>query len=139
MSDYLIYRTLPQCRMIQVVEDFKFWVKAQRYTIPAGFVFDGFSNPRLLWRVLPSSYGPRVLDEGCKHDYFYRTHELKKDDADRFLEAGCIKNGIGRKSSRCIYWGVKFGGHHAYKAGPKKPLIGLWGKAAEVSECTLQN
>jgi hypothetical protein len=123
--------------MVQVEADFRFTHKGIVYTIPRGFTFDGFSNPRLLWRVLPSSYGPRVLDEGCKHDYFYRTHEILKDEADRFLEAGIKKNGLGDIASRLAYYGVKFGGHHAWKVGPEKPLVGLWGKAAENKSCKL--
>lgn len=137
MADYLIYRTLPQCRMVQVENDFIFTHKAQIYTIPKGFVFDGFSNPRLLWRVLPSSYGPRVLAPGCKHDFFYRTHDVLKDEADRLLEKEVFDNGLGKGAARCVYWGVKFGGKHAWKVGPKKPLVGLWGKAADDMACKI--
>lgn len=135
MVDYLIYRTLPKCRMVQVVEDYTFWYKGQKYTIPGQFVFDGFSNPRLFWRVLPSSYGPRVLAPGCKHDYFYRTHEIPKEEADRLLEHEIHENGLNKTASRLAYYGVKYGGGHAWKVGPEKPLTGLWGKALELDTC----
>jgi hypothetical protein len=102
--------------MVQVVEDFKFTYKGIVYTIPAGFTFDGFSNPRLLWRVLPSSYGPRVLGPGCKHDYFYRTHSISKEDADRLLEFEIHENGLNKTASRLA-------------------LTGLWGKALELDTC----
>ena len=137
MTDYLKYRTLPQCRMVRVVEDFKFTFKGIVYTIPNGFSFDGFSNPRLLWRILPSSYGPRVLDPGCKHDFFYRTHDIPKEEADRLLEFEVHENGLNKTAARLAYYGVKFGGGHAWKVGPEKPLTGLWGKAAELETCKL--
>ena len=137
MDDYMAYRTLPKCRMVQLIRDFKFTYKNIIYTIPGKFVFDGFSNPRLLWRVLPSSYGPRVLAPGCKHDFFYRTHDIPKDEADRLLEFEVNENGLGKSAARCVYWGVKYGGKHAWKVGPEKPLTGLWGKAAELQECKI--
>ena len=124
MDDYLIYRALPKCRMVQVEKDFAFNYGKANFVIPAGFVFDGFSNPRLFWRVLPSSYGPRVLGPGCKHDYFYRTHSIHE-------------NGLNKTASRLAYYGVKFGGGHAWKVGPEKPLKGLWGKALELETCEL--
>ena len=137
MDDYLTYRTLPKCRMVQVVSDFAFTFGRANFIIPAGFVFDGFSNPRLFWRVLPSSYGPRVLGPGCKHDYFYRTHAIPKEKADRLLEEGVRKNGLSKTAARLVYYGVKFGGAHAWKVGPEKPLTGLWGKALELETCEL--
>ena len=137
MPDYLIYRTLPQCKMVQVEADYKFTYKGHIYKIPKGFVFDGFSNPRLFWRILPSSYGPRVLEPGCKHDFFYRTHDIPKDEADRLLEKDVIDNGLNKAAARCVYWGVKFGGRRAWRNGPSKPLIGLWGKAADDMACRI--
>jgi len=104
MHDYLIYRTLPKCRMVQVVEDYTFLYKGQKYTIPGEFVFDGFSNPRLFWRVLPSSYGARVLGPGCKHDYFYRNHEITKEEADRLLEHEIHQNVLNKTASSLAYY-----------------------------------
>jgi hypothetical protein len=137
MDDYMAYRTLPRCRMIQVLKDFKFTYKGVVYTIPGGFTYDGFSNPRLFWRILPSSYGPRVLEPGGKHDFFYRTHDIPKDEADRLLEHEIHKNGLNKAAARLAYYGVRFGGGHAWKVGPEKPLIGLWGKAAKLEECRI--
>ena len=96
------------------------------YQIPKGFIFDGFSNPRLFWRVMPSSFGPRVILPGAEHDYFFRTHEITYNEANLFLKYRVMENGISENAAKTIYYFVDRFGHNAWRNGPDKPLVGEW-------------
>lgn len=86
----------------------------QSVKVPAGFVTDFASVPRILWRVLPPTgmYGKAAV----VHDYLYRTPGFaSKADADRvFLEA-MTALGVGWWTCTIMYQGVRCFGGGSYK------------------------
>lgn len=53
-----------------LVEDFDFDLGLERiYTIPAGYLYDGASIPRVVWSILGvGKYDPRVMEAALVHD-----------------------------------------------------------------------
>ena len=95
-------------------------VTLERYgEVPSNFVFDGASVPRFFWRVVFPPGDSRALYAAFVHDYVYRTHPRgwTKANADRIFEHLLICGGIPRWRAKLAYWGVKFFGSRAWKAG----------------------
>lgn len=104
----------------QLTEDLVYQsdVAKQTFTIPAGFVTDFASVPRL--PVIYLLFGGRAHHESVPHDFLYQTHKTGKVMADRvFLEAmDCRGKGIP------VRWGMFTGvfafGWLSYWTGPKR-------------------
>lgn len=83
-------------------------------TVPAGFVTDFASVPRLFWNILPpfGRYGKAAI----VHDYLYRTPGyVSRPVADAlFLEAMKVL-GVGRLIRYTMYLAVRAFGAGAYK------------------------
>ncbi len=84
--------------------------------VPAGFLTDFASVPRLMWRVMPptGTYGKAAV----VHDFLYRTAGMAtKAEADSvFLEA-MTALGVNRVVRYSMYWGVRLFGGCSYKGG----------------------
>lgn len=76
--------------------------------IPEGFKTDFASIPRVMWRVLPKS--GRYDAAGVVHDYLYFTGEVSRKEADRVLVEAAAASGVGSKTCKIIYAGVRLGG-----------------------------
>ncbi len=122
----LLVEPLPKKNMMRLARDYRFLYNEKFYTVPDGFVWDGFSNPKLFHGIMPSSFEPRVLESSLVHDYFYRTHEISRDDADQLLFDMLIKAGIDREKSKAVFFIVQAFGGSAWEESIKKPLIGVW-------------
>lgn len=79
----------------RLVSSFTYYVRDknsnEKITVPAGFVTDFASVPRIFWNILPpwGQYGKAAII----HDYLYYTKEYPKKKADRiFLEAMKVLN-----------------------------------------------
>jgi hypothetical protein len=68
------WRWFTSIRKWQVVEDYVLSFEGRRLIIPAGFVFDGASIPRVFWSVLSPT--GLLLIPGIFHDYGYRYDHL---------------------------------------------------------------
>lgn len=88
-------------------------------TIKAGFIFDGASVPRALWRVCghPMSV-PRVV-AALVHDWLYSAHVCEREDADEVYYTLCRMVGINWFDSQVQFWTLRacgwcaWGGHDA--------------------------
>lgn len=84
--------------------------------VPAGFVTDFASIPRVLWVLLPPTgeYGRAAVI----HDYLYRTPgKATRGQADSvFLEA-MKAAGVGWFTRMTMYSAVRVGGGRSYKGG----------------------
>lgn len=81
------------------------------YVIPAGFITDGASIPRLLWPILGHPWG-RPGKAAVLHDFLYRSGfpGMTRARADGlFLEAMAVLE-IPEVRRRIIYLGVRVGG-----------------------------
>ena len=83
--------------------------------IPAGFVTDGGSIPRLLWRVIGPPIDAQTIAAFIRHDWNYQTGRVKRHQADNQLYADLRAAGVSRLRAYAIYLGVlAFGGSHYY-------------------------
>lgn len=106
MSDRPIIMPLDKTRW-QLVEEWD--------GIPAGFVTDGGSIPRLLWRVLGPPVDAQTIAAFIRHDWNYQTGRVKRHQADNQLYADLRAAGVGRVRAYVIYLGVlAFGRSHYY-------------------------
>jgi len=93
-------------------------IAGQTFIIPAGFVTDFASVPRV--PIIYGLFGDRAHHESVPHDFIYQTHITTRALADKvFLEA--MK---AREKSEFVrfgmYWGVVLGGASSYKSGPSR-------------------
>ena len=86
----------------------------EKHTVPAGFITDGASIPRIFW-ILMTPTGP-YMESAVIHDFLYRTapfgiDEFGRNECDRvFLQAMEVQ-GIRRWRRRRMYDAVhRFGG-----------------------------
>ena len=92
-----------------------------RVTIPAGFISDFASIPRILWALLSPTTGLLGGDYGkaaVVHDRLYRTKGLStRFQADRVLLEAMTFLKVPRLARWTIYLGVRIGGHSSFKGG----------------------
>jgi hypothetical protein len=90
----------------ELVEDFT----AEGVTVPAGFIFDGASVPRLLW----SAFNPvgELFEASIIHDYMYKNAiETKKTADKKFYK---IAKQYKANRAYLAYLAVKIGGKGNY-------------------------
>ena len=84
--------------------------------VPAGFVTDGASVPRLLWRVLGPPLEADTVAASVEHDYDYKTGRIPRREADDKYYRNLRRDGVGRVRA-AIYWlGVRIGGAPHYNS-----------------------
>lgn len=125
---------LTTTRQWEVVEEFTYYRSPERFIIiPAGFVFDGASIPRLFWSVF-SPIGILLIG-GLIHDFGYRyrfifvkydKHEtiykivVTRDMMDKiFFEVNTAVNGF-KRLNLIPYLAVKWFGGFAWRANARK-------------------
>lgn len=93
-------------------------------TVEPGFVFDGASIPRWLWRICGHPYEiPRVA-AALAHDWLYRAHVCSRKDADAIFRAICRQVGIGAFVAGVEYYTLRLCGRSAWNN---------WGEAEELA------
>lgn len=82
-------------------------------TIPAGFVTDFASVPRVLWNLLPPTglYGKA----GVLHDYLYRRLLLTRRECDNLLLEAMQALGVPGLTCAAVFLGVRLGGWVTYR------------------------
>lgn len=77
-----------------VCEDWSVWIDGVEYTVPAGYIFDGSSIPRIVWWLFPPSYAP-AWEASCLHDYCYSHlwRRVTKTFADAAFHSIMLANG----------------------------------------------
>jgi hypothetical protein len=97
------------------IEDYTVVVNCIEYVVPKGFVFDGASIPRFLWRVCGCPLEqPRVL-AAALHDYLYSRGGSDGDRlrADQIYRAMLKHLGISGFCAGVEYYSIRcFGGSH---------------------------
>ena len=98
----------------QLMEDFRFITSVGIWTVPAGFLFDGASVPRIPF--VYARYGNTAQEGALLHDYLYRTKKSSRKTADRaFLEVMEQFNNPSSPSKRkAMYLAVRSFGWAAY-------------------------
>lgn len=80
--------------------------------VPAGFVFDGASVPRMLWSFLDPA--GEAFEAACVHDYFYETGLKTKDYADKAFRSMLLRYGVDKKKAEVAYRAVRRFGKGSY-------------------------
>lgn len=98
--------------------------KRQRFHIPAGFLTDFASTPRLLWSIFPP-YG-RWVKAAVLHDYAY-SHPFSVDgepitrkDADGLFRRVLGEEGCPGWRANVMYWALRLFGWLAWNAARRE-------------------
>ncbi len=93
--------------------------------VPAGMLTDFASIPRGLWNILPKTGKhdrAAVVHDGGYRGYLLDTNgralAFTRGQVDRLFLEGMEASGVGRVARRLMYWGVRVGGHWAWKGEP---------------------
>lgn len=80
--------------------------------IPAGFMTDFASIPRVFWRILPPTgqYGKAAV----VHDWLYRTGAVTRAQADAIFLEGMLDLNVPNRTAQTMYWAVRLFGGRAY-------------------------
>ena len=67
--------SLPDGKHKRVLEPFRFWLEdvgsGNHIVVPAGFISDGASIPRVVWPLVGSPWMGRYVQAAILHDYLY--------------------------------------------------------------------
>ena len=95
-------------RPIIIPRDDGMWELAVNYReVPKGFITDGASIPRFLWRVLGSPMEPQTCGAAIRHDYAYTRGELPRKEADDRFYGNLRAAGVGVPRAFCYWLGVR--------------------------------
>lgn len=107
---------LPDGRRRRLLEPIVYHVGApdspDRIVIPAGFITDGGSVPRILWAVL-DPWGP-ASKPYVLHDFLYHTGLRSRLVSDAIFMEAMEVVGVGFIRRKILYRGVRLGGWWAW-------------------------
>jgi len=83
--------------------------------IPIGFVTDGASIPRFLWRVFGHPFQAKFLRAAVIHDYLLAKALYTKEIADEIFYIILLQDGVGKRKAKLMYWAVRKFGKGNYK------------------------
>lgn len=83
-------------------------------TVPAGFVYDGASVPRVLSSLVPR-FGGRYDRATALHDYLYTAGFLSRKDSDKLFYEALRFDGVRWVQARLLYYAVRLFGKKYYK------------------------
>ena len=86
--------------------------------VPAGFVTDFASVPRLFWSILPRI--GKHASASIIHDYLYFSHERTKKEADDIFYEGMIVLGVGKWKASIMKDAVRIFGRGPYEKSKRR-------------------
>lgn len=98
----------------RLVADFHARVDGMAFTVPAGFVTDGASIPRFLWRLCGHPLETRRFPIAVLHDWLYAADlGLTRQQVDEIYRDGLIALGFSKWAANVEYYAIRlFGGGH---------------------------
>lgn len=95
-----------------LVADFHAKVDGMAFTVPAGFVTDGASIPRFLWRLCGHPLETRRFPIAVLHDWLYEVDQgLTRQQVDEIYRDGLLSLGYGKWTAATEYYAIRlFGG-----------------------------
>jgi len=91
-------------------------VAGQTFTVPAGFVTDLASTPRIPF-VYELAGGVANM-ASVVHDAIYQNHWVDRETADKVLREASAVTGVASWRATLMYWGVRLGGASHWKPKP---------------------
>ncbi|HPS02131.1 MAG TPA: DUF1353 domain-containing protein [Candidatus Sumerlaeota bacterium] len=102
----------------KLTEPFRVKVKGYEITVPAGFLTNFASVPKLFWNVI-SPWGEHSR-AAVVHDWLYQSGITEKDVADLIFKALMIRYGVPAWQAEVMYQAVKWFGGRAWRACRKR-------------------
>jgi hypothetical protein len=86
-------------------------------SVPAGFIFDGASIPRVAWSILGvTPYDPKIFKAAIIHDWLYSNNVVSKKNADSIFSNVMVHQKLIKPLQvRLIHTAVKIFGGKAYR------------------------
>lgn len=110
----IYYEFFPQCEPVvgsskkaRLVHDWYFWIGSKVYWIPAGYIFDGASIPRIFWTIIGSPFEPDYWAAALAHDWLYLTHFVDRKTADEVIYQLLKQSGVGTIKAHIIWAAVR--------------------------------
>lgn len=94
-----------------LVEDLIYQGNTDTFTVPAGFITDFASVPRILWNLFPP-YG-KYTKAAVLHDYFYIVQTISRKDADGLFRRTMRELGVGKVRRWLMWAAVRIGGSYS--------------------------
>ena len=100
----------------QVYQEFDYYIGYQgssnNISVPAGFITDFASIPRILWSVLPPN--GKYTKAAVLHDYLYKNAIKNKQWADDVFYEAMLVLGVSKITAKLMYNAVKYFGRGNY-------------------------
>jgi hypothetical protein len=120
----ILQRGLPFCYWCEFTRPF--WVKsaiAGEFLVPAGFLSNGASVPRLLWAILDDTH-PDVLYAAYAHDYLFATNGelpgvavvLTRNECNAVMRELMLDIGAPWWKAELVYWALVIGSRGAWES-----------------------
>ncbi|EDQ6553546.1 DUF1353 domain-containing protein [Salmonella enterica subsp. enterica] len=100
----------------RVHEPFEFYLSDDNsdiISVPAGFVTDLASVPRIFWALLPPD--GKYAKAAIIHDYLYDNALRTKKEADKIFLDGMTVLGVPKWKCTLMYWAVRLFGRGMYE------------------------
>jgi len=118
----LIFRLIP-AKLIKDIKLFNNLIKELK--VPANFITDGASCPKILWAFCSPMTGPQA-EAAVLHDWLYSRDSgaiCKRKQADKIFYNAMLDGGTSKLKARLIYHGVRIGGRGSWKKCKSKDKI----------------
>ena len=104
----------PDGKTITTLEEIWFEYCGMQICVPAGYVSDGASVPRFLWRLLSPCIDPKTLVPSIVHDFLYEWELGTRYEADLWYAAALSREGYPDWKCLLTLIGVRLGGKGHY-------------------------
>jgi hypothetical protein len=102
----------------RLVENLVYEGNKDTFMIPAGFITDFASVPRLLWSFFPPT--GLYTKAAVLHDFLYIVQLISRKDADGIFKRVMKEAGVGRIKRYLMWKAVRIGGRYAKNIDMKK-------------------
>lgn len=106
-------------RLFRLEHDFRYRSSLGTITVPAGFITDGASIPRIFWTIL-APFG-EYFEAAIIHDYLYTEANRKftRAETDLIFKEAMFNVGVGWLTRGLIYRAVRIGGRNLFRGSKK--------------------
>ncbi len=110
---YVLARNLP-------VDPMDFGIDKLKFIVPKGFVTDGASIPRFLWRVTDTPFSPDIITAAIVHDFLFSLDsesfiQWDFESANLLFHGMLMAHGNGSVKAGALYRAVKWFGRRSYQ------------------------
>jgi hypothetical protein len=107
-------------RKVRINTEYHFLLDDVEYIIPAGWISDGASIPRLLWPVLGSPFVGKHRAGCILHDFLYWKNVESQNYSDLCMYHKNRLDGVGWIKANLLYTGLCIGGWVAWNNHSKR-------------------